>query len=130
MMSAQGQSVPDITSLMQVSDDYVRDVDPHRHQPLRQGDRPLLGPDAPLITHRSAWLDHNGDLPVLHGTLIRLQVERLPGDRDPKPVWLWSSRTGATHQHIDRLWQAFLRRFDPEHTGSETDARLDRPEDP
>src|SRR5213592_420153 len=26
MMSAQGQSVPDITSLMQVSDDYVRDV--------------------------------------------------------------------------------------------------------
>jgi hypothetical protein len=26
MMSAQGQSVPDITSLMQVSADYVRDV--------------------------------------------------------------------------------------------------------
>ncbi|MFD5192630.1 transposase [Streptomyces sp. NPDC058357] len=26
MMSAQGQSVPDITSLMQVSTDYVRDV--------------------------------------------------------------------------------------------------------
>ncbi|MFI7701617.1 transposase [Nonomuraea sp. NPDC049480] len=26
MMSGQGQSVPDITSLMQVSDDYVRDV--------------------------------------------------------------------------------------------------------
>ncbi|SFE62921.1 Homeodomain-like domain-containing protein, partial [Actinopolyspora alba] len=26
LMSAQGQSVPDITSLMQVSDDYVRDV--------------------------------------------------------------------------------------------------------
>ncbi|MEV4173810.1 helix-turn-helix domain-containing protein [Nonomuraea sp. NPDC049709] len=26
MISRQGQSVPDITSLMQVSDDYVRDV--------------------------------------------------------------------------------------------------------
>ncbi|MGV9775195.1 helix-turn-helix domain-containing protein [Streptosporangium sp. NPDC003464] len=26
MMSGQGRSVPDITSLMQVSDDYVRDV--------------------------------------------------------------------------------------------------------
>ncbi|WP_425570619.1 helix-turn-helix domain-containing protein [Nonomuraea rosea] len=26
MMSGQGQSVPDITSLMQVGDDYVRDV--------------------------------------------------------------------------------------------------------
>jgi hypothetical protein len=31
MMSAQGQSVPDITSLMQVSDDYVRDVSVSRH---------------------------------------------------------------------------------------------------
>jgi hypothetical protein len=70
----------------------------------------------PLITHRSAWLDHDGQLPVLHGTLIRLQVERLPGNRDPKPLWLWSSATGATPEHIDRLWQAFLRRFDLEHT--------------
>jgi hypothetical protein len=70
----------------------------------------------PRLTHRAAWLDHDGDLPVLHGTLIRLQVEHLPGDRDAKPVWLWSSRTGATPAHVDRLWQAFLRRFDLEHT--------------
>ena len=52
----------------------------------------------------------------MEGTLIRLQVEHLPGDRDPKPVWLWSSATGATAAHLDRLWQAFLRRFDLEHT--------------
>ena len=50
----------------------------------------------PRLTHRAAWLDHDGELPIIEGTLIRLQVERLPGDRDPKPVWLWSSRTGAT----------------------------------
>ncbi|MDQ1658857.1 MAG: hypothetical protein QOD41_3940 [Cryptosporangiaceae bacterium] len=70
----------------------------------------------PRLTHRAAWLDHDGELPVLHGTLIRLQVDRLPGDRDPKPLWLWSSATSASPAHVDQLWQAFLRRFDLEHT--------------
>ena len=70
----------------------------------------------PRLTHRAAWLGHDGELPVIDGTLIRLAVDHLPGDRDPKPVWLWSSRTGATPAEVDRLWQAFLRRFDIEHT--------------
>jgi hypothetical protein len=70
----------------------------------------------PRLTHRAAWLGHRGELPVIDGTLIQLQVGHLPGDRDPKPVWLWSSATGATSAHIDRLWQAYLRRFDLEHT--------------
>jgi len=70
----------------------------------------------PRLAHRSAWLGHDGDLPVIEGTVIRLQVDHLPGDRDPKPVWLWSSRTGAAPDEVDRLWQAFLRRFDLEHT--------------
>jgi hypothetical protein len=70
----------------------------------------------PRLTHRSAWLDHDGGLPVIEGTLIRLQVDHLPGDRDPKPVWLWSSATSAAPDEVDRCWQAFLRRFDLEHT--------------
>jgi hypothetical protein len=70
----------------------------------------------PRLTHRAAWLDHEGPLPVIEGTLIRLQVDYLPGDRDPKPVWLWWSRTGATAADVDRCWQSFLRRFDLEHT--------------
>jgi hypothetical protein len=70
----------------------------------------------PRLTHRAAWLDHDGPLPVIEGTLIRLQVDYLPGDRDPKPVWLWWSRTGAQPADIDRCWQSFLRRFDLEHT--------------
>jgi DDE superfamily endonuclease len=70
----------------------------------------------PRLTHRAAWLDHDGDLPVIEGTLIRLQVDYLPGDRDPKPVWLWWSRTGALPSDADRCWQSFLRRFDLEHT--------------
>jgi hypothetical protein len=70
----------------------------------------------PRLTHRAAWLDHDGDLPVIEGTLIRLRVDHLPGDRDPKPVWLWWSRTGAAPADVDRCWQSFLRRFDLEHT--------------
>ena len=70
----------------------------------------------PRLTHRSAWLDHDGPLPVIDGTLIRLRAGHLPGDRDPKPVWLWFPATGATPDNVDRLWQAFLRRLDLEHT--------------
>jgi hypothetical protein len=68
------------------------------------------------LTHRAAWLDHDGPLPVIEGTLIRLQVDHLPGDREPKPLWLWWSGTGAEPAEVDRCWQAFLRRFDLEHT--------------
>ncbi|HXV94103.1 MAG TPA: NF041680 family putative transposase [Pseudonocardia sp.] len=70
----------------------------------------------PRLTHRGAWIDHPGELPIIAGTLIRLQVERLPGDHAPKPVWLWSSATGASAADVDRCWQSFLRRFDLEHT--------------
>jgi hypothetical protein len=70
----------------------------------------------PRLTRRAAWLTHPGDLPVLDGTLIRLTVARLPGDRDPKPLWLWSSHTAASPSHVDKLWQTYLRRFDLEHT--------------
>ena len=70
----------------------------------------------PRLTHRSSWLDHDGELPLVEGTLIRLKVEHLPKDRDAPPVWLWSSKTGVTPDDVDRFWQAFLRRFDLEHT--------------
>lgn len=70
----------------------------------------------PRLARRGPWLEHDGELPVIEGTLIQLSVEHLPGDRDPTPVWLWSSVTGAAAEAIDELWQAFLRRFDIEHT--------------
>jgi hypothetical protein len=68
----------------------------------------------PRLSRRAAWLDHpaDQDLPILQGTLIRLQVDRLPGDRTPKPLWLWTSRADTTAEQVDRAWQAFLRRFD------------------
>ena len=70
----------------------------------------------PKLERRDTWAHHNGELPVIEGTLIRLAVDHLPGDRHPKPVWLWSPATCATPAEVDRCWQAFLRRFDLEHT--------------
>ncbi|MFI1209756.1 NF041680 family putative transposase [Streptomyces sp. NPDC020802] len=70
----------------------------------------------PRLTHRSSWLDHKGELPLVEGTLVRFEVEHLSKERDAPPVWSWSSKTGATPDDVDRFWQAFLRRFDLEHT--------------
>lgn len=70
----------------------------------------------PRLTHRSSWLAHAGRLPIIEGTLIRLQVEHLPGEGEAKPVWLWTSRTGLSAGRVDQRWQMFLRRFDLEHT--------------
>jgi hypothetical protein len=56
----------------------------------------------PRLTHRSAWLEHDGDLPVIEATLIRLQADHLPGDRDPRPMWLWWSATGALPADADQ----------------------------
>ncbi|MFE5549868.1 hypothetical protein ACFQ71_39665 [Streptomyces sp. NPDC056534] len=71
----------------------------------------------PRLTHRGPWLAHAEDeLPILHSTLIQLTVERLPGNREPKPVWLWCSAASATPADVDRWRQAFLRRFDPDQT--------------
>ena len=67
------------------------------------------------LEHRGSWEDRDGELPVVEGTLIRLAVDHLPGQRDADPVWLWSSRAGATAEEVNRAWQAFLRRFDIEH---------------
>ena len=70
----------------------------------------------PRLTRRGAWARHDSELPIVEGTLIRLTVDRLPGDRDPKPLWLWHSRPEATPADTERLWRKFLRRFDIEHT--------------
>jgi DDE superfamily endonuclease len=68
------------------------------------------------LTRDSAWEHHPGKLPVIEGTLIQLRPARRPGCRELKPMWLWASVTGASPGEITALWQAYLRRFDLEHT--------------
>jgi hypothetical protein len=70
----------------------------------------------PRLTQRAAWIDHDGPLPIIEGTVIRLVVEKLPSGGVNKPVWLWWSGTAATTEDVNRCWQSFLRRFDLEHT--------------
>ena len=45
----------------------------------------------PKLHARGAWAGHDGELPVIEGTLIQLTVDHLPHERHPKPVWLWAS---------------------------------------
>jgi hypothetical protein len=55
---------------------------------------------------------------IIEGTLIRLQVSRLPGrrDRHPKTLWLWWHGDTESLLDLDRIWRAYIRRFDIEHT--------------
>src|SRR5690349_16629134 len=75
---------------------------------------PATAPHTPTPTRRIAATPDRP--PTTQGTLIRLQVQHRPGDRAPQPLWLRTSDPTATAAAIDRTWQAFLRRFDLEHT--------------
>jgi hypothetical protein len=70
----------------------------------------------PQLQRRAGWAAHPGPLPIVAGTLIHVQVDRLPGDRAPKPLWLWHSHPDVADLDVLRLFHAFLRRFDLEHT--------------
>ena len=87
---------------------------PRRPGTAPRGPRP--GDGCPAAGRRAGWEGFDGELPIVEGALIRLQVQHLPGDRSPDPLWLWSSRAGTSADQVDRAWQAFLRRFDIEHT--------------
>jgi len=70
----------------------------------------------PKLTARSGWEGHHGDLPVIEGTLIQLRPDGPLPRRPLEPMWLWSSAPQADPAHVTVLWQAYLRRFDIEHT--------------
>ncbi|GAB3660234.1 hypothetical protein GCM10028833_39440 [Glycomyces tarimensis] len=70
----------------------------------------------PWLKQRSAWIDHDQTLPIIEGTVVRIQSERLPHTGTPEPVWLWTDAAGLTEDDLDSLWLAWLRRFDIEQT--------------
>lgn len=53
--------------------------------------------------------------PVVPGTLVLVEVSRLPGrTREPQMLWLWWRGPDAPDLAV--LWRAYVRRFDLEHT--------------
>lgn len=55
------------------------------------------------------------ELPIVRGTVIRVDVEHLPKPtgRHDKTLWLWWSGPGEAN--LERCFRAYLRRFDIEH---------------
>lgn len=53
--------------------------------------------------------------PLVRGTRIRLEVERLPHpSKAPDPRWFWW--WGAVAPHLDEIWRTYVARFAIEHT--------------
>ena len=58
-----------------------------------------------------------GPRPIVRGTIIRVQVERVPArTRPPKVLWLWWAGPEGVQLDLDLAWRAYTRRFDLEHT--------------
>lgn len=60
-----------------------------------------------------------GLLPIAVGTLVLVEVERLPrGERrrEPRMLWLWWHGPEGTAPELDLIWRSYVRRFDLEHT--------------
>lgn len=53
--------------------------------------------------------------PIIRGTLIRLEVERLSHPtKVPEPLWLWW--WGPVPPRLDAVWRSYVARFSIEHT--------------
>jgi Transposase DDE domain len=65
--------------------------------------------------HRHPGHGSGGPRPIVRGTILRVQVQRIPAKtRPPKVLWLWWSGPGSCD--LDLAWRAYVRRFDLEHT--------------
>ena len=114
---------------------------PRRHGPRMKCNDPSTWPE-PSAEHACedvgygavrvrAWADlhpkvrahegrgSRGPLPIVVGTLVLVEVERLPrGERrrEPRVLWLWWTGPEGTEPDLGLLWRAYARRFDLEHT--------------
>src|ERR671921_1709380 len=114
---------------------------PRRHGPKMKCSDPSTWPE-PSAEHRCedagygavrvrAWAEMHpkvsnharkgtrGPLPIVVGTLILVEVERLPlGERrrEPRVLWLWWHGPEGKVPDLDLLWRSYVRRFDLEHT--------------
>jgi hypothetical protein len=67
--------------------------------------------------HRHPGHGSGGPRPIVRGTILRVQVERVPArTRPPKVLWLWWAGPEGLQLDLDLAWRAYTRRFDLEHT--------------
>jgi len=67
------------------------------------------------ITRAGYWTEHPGKMPIVRGSVIRIEIEHLPGGGAPdKPMWLWHA--GPVPLNLVTLFTTYQRRFDLEHT--------------
>lgn len=68
------------------------------------------------ITRVGYWAGYPGKrIPIVTGTVIRIQIEHLPGGGTPdRPMWLWHA--GPVPLDLVTLFAIYQRRFDLEHT--------------
>jgi hypothetical protein len=69
----------------------------------------------PRLSRRGRWSGEQNP-PIVRGTVIRVDVERLPKptSRANKTLWLWWS--GPGQPDLETCFRAYLHRFDLEHT--------------
>jgi hypothetical protein len=67
--------------------------------------------------HRHPGHGTRAPRPIVRGTILRVQVQRLPArTRPPKVLWLWWAGPEGLQLDLDLTWRAYVRRFDCEHT--------------
>ena len=69
----------------------------------------------PRLARRGQWAEEK-EIPIVKGTVIRVDVEHLPkaDGQTKKTLWLWWS--GPDRPDLQLCFRAYLRRFDLEHT--------------
>jgi hypothetical protein len=67
--------------------------------------------------HRHPGHGSGGPRPIVRGTIIRVQVQRIPAKtRPPKVLWLWWAGPAGCALDLELAWRVYTRRFDLEHT--------------
>jgi hypothetical protein len=66
------------------------------------------------LTREGFWDGHPRPLPIVRGSVIRVELQRLPGGGVPDgPMWLWHA--GPDVLDLVTVFAAYQRRFDIEH---------------
>lgn len=66
------------------------------------------------LTREGFWDAHPRPLPIVRGSVVRVELQRLPGGGVPDgPMWLWHA--GPAPLDLVMVFAAYQRRFDIEH---------------